>query len=365
MANNAKLFDPTVLIQAGVDPKTGLPVKYKSEDSCFRKENIRKNLRILDEQDAINRYLWRNAPLDLSSQDIERLLYYKGQLCFFFHPRFDKFFLLPYALDGGLDIYGRFVSVHPVPFTTGTDEEKNKLHKAQADYFSTLKLEVLYDIPDEPINFFEGKHCVLVHDYSKQLSQTIISRQILNDPIVDIESDIIPYMRTALMSSTGIQGMRVPDADAAAAVYEASMAIDDAALTGKKMIPVKSSIELQDLTGGNIAKAEEFLLALQSIDNFRLSLYGLDNGGLFQKKSHMLEAEQEMNAGATSIPLTDGLTIRQRFCDIVNSVTAAGISCEISETVLGADKNGDGLITDEVDQSGSSYGDQDYMEGGY
>jgi hypothetical protein len=26
--NNAKLYDPNMLIQAGIDPKTGLPLKF-------------------------------------------------------------------------------------------------------------------------------------------------------------------------------------------------------------------------------------------------------------------------------------------------------------------------------------------------
>ena len=33
---------------------------------------------------------------------------------------------------------------------------------------------------------------------------------------------------------------------------------------------------------------------LQSLDNLRLSTYGIDNGGLFEKKAHKLEEEQQM-----------------------------------------------------------------------
>ena len=97
---------------------------------------------------------------------------------------------------------------------------------------------------------------------------------------------------------------------------------------------------------------------MQGLDNFRLSLYGLENGGLFQKKSHMLEAEQSMNAGKAAIPLNDGLTIRQNFADIVNSVTGLGISVGISEEVISADMNGDGMAYDDLDQSGQLGGEQ-------
>ena len=76
--NNAKIIDVNTLIQAGFDPKTGLPTKLDSEDKCLLKENIRKTLRVLDEQNAINRYKWYNLPSSLDGQLLERILYYKG-----------------------------------------------------------------------------------------------------------------------------------------------------------------------------------------------------------------------------------------------------------------------------------------------
>lgn len=74
---------------------------------------------------------------------------------------------------------------------------------------------------------------------------------------------------------------------------------------------------------------------MQALDNYRLSLYGLKNGGLFQKKSHMLESEQQMNDGTTTLIYEDGLTIRQRFCDLVNIVFGLGIWCEENPNVIG------------------------------
>ena len=357
--NNAKIANLEPIIAAGIDPKTGLPIKMASSYEG-KKPEIKKQLRILDEQNAINRYTWYNLPLDITSQELERLLYYYGQLCFFYVPSLKKFFITKYALDGTIDFYGRYNTVHPVPIASGMDEKDDR-YKKMASYLSTVKLDVLYDVPwQEDVNFLEGKHCVLLHDYSKQMGQTIIARQLVQEPILDIMADCIPFMRTNLLNSTGVEGMRISNQNDYATVEEASRAIDSAALCGKKWVPIVGSVEFQELTGGNLAKSEEFMLAMQSLDNYRLSLYGLDNGGLFQKKSHMLEAEQEMNAGTVSIPLQDGLSIRQHFCDIVNSVTAAGMTCEISEVAAGADMNMDGMVMDEQDQSGKTPGQQDH-----
>ena len=52
----AKIPDLETLWQAGINPKTGLPVKIGGH-KCTIKEDIKKYLRLIDEQDAVNRYV--------------------------------------------------------------------------------------------------------------------------------------------------------------------------------------------------------------------------------------------------------------------------------------------------------------------
>ena len=345
--NNSRLPDLSTFIQAGINPKTGLPIRM-GDCGAELKANIKKLLRIMDEQDAINRFVWYNLPIGLNSQLIERILYYKGQGALFFESATERFYFLPYALDGSIDVYGRFMSVRPLPFNGSLNVQEDDKKKVDAKYqwLNIKKLKPQYDIlldEERTADVFESS-CVLLSDYSKQISQTNISRQILQDPLLDVMADCIPFMRTALLNSTGVQGMRVDGQEAASNVYAASKSINDAALVGEKYVPIVGPVEFQDLTDGNVGKSEEFLLAMQSLDNFRLSLYGLENGGLFQKKSHMLEAEQSMNNGNTGIILQDSLALRQRFCDIVNSIWGLNIWVEASETIMNIDRNMDGQI---------------------
>ena len=361
--NNAAIFDIKSLIAAGINPVTGLPMKSGGANVSCYKENIKKNLRIIDEQDAVNRYKWYNLPCNLTSQELERMLYYKGQLAFFYLPDADEFYFMPYALDGGIDFYGRFNSVHPIPFAEGTSDEEKKRIAQQRNYLSTIKLKCIYDVVD-PKDVDEEmltKSCVLLHDYTKQLSQTVIPRQQLQDGILDIMSDCIPFMRTALLNSTGVQGMRVQSEDEQSNVTAASALINRAALSGEKYVAIVGQLEFQDLTGGEVAKAEEFLLAMQALDNFRLSTYGIENGGLFEKKAHTLQSEQEMNTGNTGLVYNDGLSIRQHICDVINSIWNLGIWCEAGENVTGMDMNGDGMALDTEDQSGTMKGEQPQM----
>lgn len=354
--NNAKLTDPALLIQAGIDPKTGLPIKF--DDQCDKgkdyKRELKKILRIIDEQDAINRFTWYNLPKGLDGQLMERILYYRGQAMFFYldgNEGDNKFYFLPYTLNGTIDVYGRFKQVTPLPFNgTANDGDIDK------PWIQGLVFDPVYDvqIPEdfttktnaEILEFIE-KSCVILKDYSEQYSQSNISRQILNDPVLDLMSECYPFLRTALIGGTGIRGLKVADDSEVSDVNRANNQLVSAALNAKIFTPIKGTIDFQELTNGSPLKAEEFLVAMQSLDSFRLSTYGLGEGGIFQKKAHMLEAEQETNTGNVGLILRDSLQKRQTFCNIVNSIYGLNVWCEVSETVLGLDTTGDGVAGDD------------------
>ena len=358
--NNARLINEDVVglyNSAGINPVTGQPTRVTDNRSSL-KNDIRKQLRIIDEQDAVNRYVWYNLPCDLTGQELERMLYYKGQLAFFYFKDLDQFYFMPYALDGTIDFYGRFNTIHPIPMAEGTDDDTKAMVAKQAALLSTIKLDVLYDVPLE-LDKSPENYCVLLHDYTKQLSQNILPRQQLQDGLLNVMSDMIPFMRTSLLNATGVSGMRVSSEDDESNVKAANLTVDSAALNGQKWIPIIGNLEFQDLTQGSTAKGEEFLLAMQSLDNFRLSTYGLENGGLFEKKQYQNTMQTSLNGnGQVGNPLQDGLSIRQHFCDVVNSIFGVGISCEISEVATGSDFNQDGAFIDEQDQSGTMVGQQ-------
>ena len=340
--------DISLLIQAGIDPKTGLPYKFGNKKAT--KVDIKKFLRIIDEQDAVNRYTWYNLPCDLTSQELERLLYYKGQLCLFYYKEADKFYIMPYALDGTIDFYGRFNTIHPVPMTSGTDADSPEMKKQferVRSLLSNLKLKCVYGLKNEVVEEDLYNSAVLLYDYSKQLSQLIIPRANVNDSLLDAMAECVPMMRTALLASTGVRGIRVADADSAANVKDASDSLESAAMNGEPYYPIVSKVEMQDLASNPTSKAEEYMLAMQSLDNLRLSGYGIDNGGLFEKKAHTLQSEADVNGGPVGLVLQDGLDIRRNFCMIANSIWGTNIWVEVNENVSGADLDGDGVLYNE------------------
>lgn len=341
--NNANLPNVEALIQAGIDPKTGLPIKAGQVMEGFKAAN-KKLLRIMDEQDAINTFTWYNLPPELDGGLIERILYYRGQGMFFYMETNDQFYFLPYALDGTIDVYGRFTGTTPLPFNGQASTTKDK---KEEPWITGLTREPAYNVKVDELSYDDMiTKCVLLKDYTEQISQTNIPRQALQDPLLDVMADCLPFMRTSLLNSSGVKGMRVGSQAEMAQVYSANTQINNAALTGQWAIPVVGNVDWQELSDGNVAKSEEFLLAAQALDSYRLSMHGLPNGGLFQKKAHMLEAEQNMNMGTASLVLQDRLRQRQNMCSIVNSIWGLGIWCDINESLIQADTDGDGVAYD-------------------
>lgn len=76
--------------------------------------------------------------------------------------------------------------------------------------------------------------------------------------------------------------------------------------------------------------------------------------GLYEKKAHMLQSEADLNGGPVGLVLQDAVSIRQNFCNIVNSIWGIGIWYEPSETITKTDNNGDGVMYDRDDEAQSS-----------
>ena len=316
--NNARLPDLDTLIQAGINPKNGLPYKM-GEMGIDLKTEIRKKLRVQDEQIAVNRYKWENLPDEIDEQLLERILYYKGQGAFF-KLQDEKFYFLPYALNGTIDVYGRFTDITPLPFNgKSTPDEK------EAPWIEGLTRHVIYDLNDE-VGEDEYQNCVLLSDYTKQISQTNIPRATLQDPILDAIAEAFPMARTNLIANSGIKGMRVSDQDQEANVKAASRSITRAALTGDPWIPIVGTVDFQDLTLNSGFASQEYLMYMQALQNFASQSYGIANNGVFEKKAHTLQSENDMNSQNCALIYTDSLKLRKRFCDLINKQFGLNVS---------------------------------------
>lgn len=290
------------------------------------KNNIKTNIRVMDEQNFVNRYKWYNLPDGIDGQFLERMLYYKYQLALFYMESNDQFYILPFTFTKDIDVYGRWQYISPLPFTNGK-VENGKERVWIPGLTKTIINDICIDINWDKIT----DSAVILRDYTNQLAESQIPRAILQEQIIDYESEIISMHRTALMNSTGTNAVRVNDEQDQAQIQALNDQVHIASLTGQKYLAAVAQIDMQGLDGAKTANPQEFMTALASIDNLRLSMLGLDNGGIQEKQGTIINAEAIAGKVNTGSILQDGLMQRQKFCNIVNSIWPLGIWCEVNQ----------------------------------
>lgn len=328
--------DPILAKIAGFDiVKDGKARRYKIAGQAFEpKASIKRAIRILDEQNAIKRFKWHNLPSGLTGNLVERMLYYRGQLCFFLMEDNLAFYMLPYAPVEGWDVYGRPQFIRPLIFKGPNQIDGQEGKGAMKPFIADFKKKVIYDF-SEDIQKDMRESAIILKDYTPQMNDTIIPRSELMDTTIDLMSECFPLARTQLIANSGVKGMRVDSQDSKEEVNQASQAIYQSALRGYPYVPILGLTEFQEF-GSSALKVEDYLIDMQALDNFRLSLHGLSSGGLFQKKAHMLEGEEEMNESRAKSTLEDCLENRERFCDLVNDLWGLGISVELDSSASGS-----------------------------
>ncbi len=346
MANNAKLPNIEAIKAMGLDPKTMLPVKFTEPGDRVIRGDILKQLRIKDEQEYVNRLVVHTPGLNMSSMEFFRLMYYHPNLALMVLE--GQPYLMPYSYDGGLDFYNRPRAIHPVPLTQGSntdDSSKSEADKAREkalrEIMAGYKKTVIYDVvPEEDLtdDIFDNA-CVLVRDYTQQNSNVNIPRAKVNDAVLRLESDVFQYMRTSLLTGSGARGIKVNDPDAASSVVALSNAIDNAALNGSPYVPLLSRMDIQELTNAGVLHVQDYMLAIQGLDNYRKQCLGVDNAAMFDKKAYVNEAQTNTSM-TNSLPLIDSLNQIQSAFDIWNSIYGTDWYVEINPALMNVQNSG-------------------------
>lgn len=327
----AKLYDISIFYKLGVDPLTGLPSKYVEGKLSNLMNGIKRILRIKDEQEFVSRFSWDGLPKGITGEMIERILYYRGQLAIF-KISDEEFVFLPYAVSGTVDCYGRHAEVRPLVFGGAPATKAGGEIKDESKFFND---ETFFAIHDESYLDKAGdpaKCAVILKDYTPQLSYHIVPRSEIQEPLIQMEAEGFPLMRTNRIANSGVRGMRVNDEGAAGQVKLASQAIKSSALEGDPLVPVVDELEFQELMStGSQGACEDYLMYIQAIDNFRRSTLGFKAKGLFEKKAHTLQSEEDANEDSGNAPLQDGLANRERFADLANLIYGLNISVRKNE----------------------------------
>lgn len=330
----------------GVNGQTGKPLKWGIGRREETEYSLLLKLREQDKDINVNMWDWSNTQLDLTSQDINRLLYYRGQLAFAYIEEIEEFVLLPFTVDGNLDMYGRAKEIRLIPFTPST---KDKRMKPVEDFLANKKFRVVNTIKDIVTVDDLTKSAVILYDRTPDLGENVIPQNIMNQALINYEAEIYAFMRTNMINASGVTGVRVHGKDEASNVRDANDELVFAAKHAQKYVPiVGETVDFQELVTSN-GNTQEFLQAAQAIHNLRMSLNGLASGGVYDKSQYVNNKQTTLNQGEVdaSLVLQDKYARRDEFCNIVNSIWMLGIDCMPSENIIQMDLDQNGVIFDD------------------
>lgn len=337
------MFDTSSFLAAGIAPSkkvlkygnaidqngnaiTPNPIKYNLDyDSLFaimREQNM---------VETLERYMWTNVPFGLTQDLIERLLFFRGKGIFYFNDKVDKFQFLPFALNGNIDEYGRYMKCNTLPFTGMDEVPKNgKAKKLQPVVYEDL--EIVYDIPynEEMVKNARKRKTVgiVLNDNSLAISQQPIIRSNYVRPVLHMMATLMQIINTAMYGNADHNLIQVQNESELESINQQINAINFDILKGRRFTPVVGELPITPIKTSNTANLEGLFGTFNSLTNFLKSITGVANAGVFDKKAHLLQEEQRLNGSNSDDIYYNGLRLRQEFCIMVQAYYGYPVWCE-------------------------------------
>lgn len=288
----------------------------------YRLWAFRENMQKIDAMEAIARFDWEDLPTGLTPELMERICYFKGQGILFWEDIMKKWLLLPFTFDGdatnGLDFYGAYGQVRPVPF--------NGVSEQQKVFLSTIKRKPVYSIEEAEelkkrlsADEIKKEYCVILRDYSRLLNFNIVPLYQSQRVYIDMVAEIIPMIRSILLRGAMPKLVHLQDEGMRESAEAGMQSLYDAILIGKPYTFV-TGFGATETIGDNPEQIEEYFKAFESANNMRKSGLGIPSDGTFKKGERMIVDEQKKNQQATLTLLDNSYDSRKLFRDIVNTL---------------------------------------------
>lgn len=340
------MYDLSPIEQAGI-PITKKLAKYGNivdqNGKTISRDPLKYNLNYDDlyiiqkEQNRIEileRYMWINVPFGISADIIERILYYRGRGVFYYNEDLEKFQFLPFALHDIVDEYGRFTMCNSLVFTGSDSEKKDKKREIRA---VKENIELVYDLPynkDMLENIRKKKNYgIILNDSSLGLSQQPIIRANYVKSVLHLMATMMQIINTAIFGSADHSLLQVEseaDYDALNAQIDA---INQDILKGRRFTGLIGTFPITPLKTSSTYDVEGLFATYNSLSNLLKTINGIANSGLFDKKAHLLQEEQNLNETNADDIYYNGLRMRQEFCLMVQAYYGYPVWCSSKRTI--------------------------------
>lgn len=284
-------------------------------------------------QQFVRRYKYKNLPKGLTPELIERVLYFRGRLVLF--KMEDTYFSLPFALNGSIDVYGRYNTLSPLTFNGSIMQNEDGDNVLGDDvWIGDLLLKPAYEK-----ECIDGKNAVIINDYTQSISQFIVPRYQLNQIYHEDLANIIILVRHNLISSARVFSVRVLDQGQAEAVMKEFDDMEEDILeNAKRIFTVTSPNKIEELFRDKGLETQEYWECYVSLDNLRENLIGIENNGIFKKKERQLKGEQELEASSADLVYEDGLANRRDMFEVFNTLFNENVIVEESDAIQGVEQ---------------------------
>lgn len=281
--------------------------------------------------DVLERYMWTNMLPGLTQDLIERILFYRGKGVFYYNPDVEKFQFLPFGLNGLIDEYGRYTRVNTLPFT-GVDRVKSadskKMEKAIYE-----ELEIVYDLPYTPEMLEKVRNSkkpvgIILNDSSLDVGQQPPIRSNMCKPILHLMATLMQIINTAMFGCADHNLVKVTTEGEYSSIVNQLSSINSDILHGERFTPIIGELPIETLKTNNTANLEGLFSTFNSLNNLLKSINGVANSGVFEKKAHLLQEEQDINDTNADDVYYNGLRLRQEACILIQAYYGYPIWCE-------------------------------------
>lgn len=344
------MYDTASILQAGI-PQNKKMLKYGNwidqNGNTVTPDLLKCNLdydslyAIMREQnknETLERYMWLNLPYGLTQDLIERVLFYRGKGVLYYNDNVGKFQFLPFALNGRIDEYGRYMRVNTLPFTGVTEENKKKKEKRLV----YEELDIVYDLPynEETLSLARGGKPVgiIINDSSLSVSQQPIIRSNYVQPVLRMLATLMQIINTAMFGNADHSLVQVENEGELDEINRAIDAINQDILKGKRFTAVAGTFPITPIKTSNTANLEGLFGCFNSLTNFLKSITGVANAGVFDKKAHLLQEEQKLNGSNSDDIYYNGLRMRQEACLLIQAYYGYPVWCSSKRAMSEAEE---------------------------
>ena len=334
--NYKQLYQKSMLINAGLIEQLNDKSFNPNASLSFDAEAYTTMLQSKDLVLCANRYVWKGLPINLTSQQLEAMLYQWGTLCMFENDKGELVFSR-YAAIGDLNPYGLLDKIQPIDMAGNAyDAVRSVIHSA-----NQAQLQ-------------EGdKVCIIINDYTTFTQMTneasryaINKATTIHDQVLvhsQLMTNIFLSVKKAMALCESEEQKNIVMQQVHALLDPSKPVVAISSSRGKNGKGLDTPIEMFNFN--NTFDTQNYCQTIDYYDKLRRSFNGIPAPDTFEKKERKITAEAEDTSTHTNLVLLDGLLQRQNairlFTKYCNNKDNKNITCNLQDMLIPEVENDD------------------------